>query len=395
MTRRIFIVIGGGPSQAPFASAAKELDFEVVVIDLDPSCPGAVVANRFFPLSAREPAPIVAVSDDLAASGELAGVMTYSAHPGALRAAAAVAARHDLPCFSEEALEVCLDKRELKSRLVAHGVPTPASVHTADAGEALGLLDSAGEVIVKPAAESRGSVAVSLATDVASLTRAVAAAAACSSDGAALVEERCRGRELAVGGHVCEGEVTILAAAEKITGGARGGFVMTGFVAGGEAPSARVEEVARDVVAALGIDDSFFTVDLIVTDRGPVVLEAGVLLDAKIDRLLLHGGVDPYRYFCRRAARLPTPPPILESALSLRFLFAESAGGLRILSPSVEGGIVEWERHDGDAVRPPESIADTVGWVITKGENRQLAVAAGRGIAETGELFTVENKETP
>lgn len=190
-----------------------------------------------------------------------------------------------------------------------------------------------------------------------------------------------------------DGDVVVLAAADKLNSGADGGFVITGFDADGGAIPPPIATTARDVVFALGIDDSFFTVDMIVTARGPVVLEAGVLLDAKIDRLLFHGGVDPYRYFLQRALRLPAPPPSLERAVSLRFLFAEEAGTLRIVSPTTEGGIVEWERHDGDAVRPPESIADTVGWVITKGEDRARAVAASERIAR-GELFTVEHEAT-
>jgi hypothetical protein len=49
---------------------------------------------------------------------------------------------------------------------------------------------------------------------------------------------------------------------------------------------------------------------------------------------------------------------------------------------------IEWEGVDGDSIRPPRSVADTVGWVITEGDNRKEAYGFATGLAE-GSLFQV------
>ena len=54
--------------------------------------------------------------------------------------------------------------------------------------------------------------------------------------------------------------------------------------------------------------------------------------------------------------------------LYLSFLFAPNEGELNINSEEANkyDGIIEWEKPNGSFVKSPNSIADALGWIITK-----------------------------
>jgi len=105
-------------------------------------------------------------------------------------------------------------------------------------------------------------------------------------------------------------------------------------------------------------------------------LECGVLLDCKIDRLLYFAGIDIYSLFIRMATRLPSfsPGPVSVPNVALSFIFSKEKGILfRKNKLDRKKTLLEWERSEGDDVRPPKSISDTLGWVISTGESADTA----------------------
>lgn len=383
-----FVVIGGSASQVPFVEAALGLGLDVVVFDRDRGSPCASLASGFFNLSTHDLAGIEKACDSLKEKAGLAGIMTYSSDKEPLLIVARLAEKYGLLSFSVEAVESCLDKAAVM-RLWKGSVPVPGSCAFNDVELALKMtdLDSLNSHIVKPSAGTQGSLGVSLVNSGAELKGAFAAAKKLSADGAVIVEDYCEGRQFSVDGIVVKGEPRVFAVSEKFTSGKDGGFVIKGFAAGRAAEDdpgftgniSSIEGVSIKAARALKIDNSFFSVDLILTTHGPVVIECGVLLDAKIDRLLSFAGIDIYGLFCgvvtgRGAAGFER---LTGGGAALVFFFAERTGRLD-RGDDVRSGedyLVEWERRDGDSVRPPESIADTLGWVIAKGEDRKEAYA--------------------
>ncbi len=397
--RPLFVVIGGSRSQLPFVTAAAALGYETVVFDLSPEAPGARAADRSFTVSARDGAAVRAWCERLAVGRPVAGVLTYSAHPDALAAAAGTARALGLPGCDPGVVAGIADKTWIKKRLSEAGVPTPRWAVASTPAEAAGFCrELGGAVILKPAAGTRGSLGVARANGPDEAARVF-------PNGAepVIVEAFCPGREFSVGGVVREGRVHVAVVAEKHPLPTPGSFVMAGFTAG---PIARddpgwraVDEDLRSTAVAavqrLDIDFSPFTVDLIAGPGGPCVLEVGVMLDAKVDRLLWHGGTDIYSALCRTALGRDHGDPRLEHAVALRFLFADRPGRLRHLSekPAPEaaagGWAVEWERADGDRVAPPRSIADTVGWVACTAPDTGTAARRADALLD-GRLFEVE-----
>ena len=282
MKRILFL--GGGPSQLPFIKAAAGLA-EIIVVDIDPECPGRRYADRFYAESCRDEdrAFEIALDEDVTAA------LAYTANSYALWAEVAAYGH-----FGGDYLLRCLNKRRMRDWLDCHGILVPPIAH------------GTGDFISKPS-HGHGSQGV----------RATNRA----NDGD-LVEQRVTGRELSIGGYVHNGEPMVMAVCEKHVEG----FVPRGF-------TLIDESIPVPAVKALGIDNSFFTIDMI----GEYVIDAGVMLDCKVDVLLDHCGANVYEYAVKRRLGIPvewTPPKRL--------------------------GSIHFE-YDGE----PESTADMRGWELT------------------------------
>lgn len=389
-----FVVIGGSSSHEPFVLAAKALGFQVVVFDLNTDCPCAALVDKFFNLSTYDLKGIKDVCEELGGKARIKGIITYSSADKALKNVAELCRDYGLPSFSPEAVEACLDKDKML-RLWEGEVPVPISCAYNDVEAAVKdtKFDGSHSKIVKPSTGTQGSLGVSLVYSKDEFRDAFSKAQALSSDGVVIVEDFCEGRQFSVDGIVIKGEPRILAVSEKFTLGKEGGFVIKGFAAGEPAPddaelSGKLSEIKDTAIKAahtLGIDNSFFSVDLILTARGAVVIECGVLLDAKIDRLLSFQGTNVYEMICKVASG--TEPEgfneLTEKGVALVFVFANRAGKLELAEQqSGDGYLVEWERRGGDTVRPPESIADTIGWVIATGMDQKDAYEKALQISE-------------
>ena len=107
-----------------------------------------------------------------------------------------------------------------------------------------------------------------------------------------------------------------------------------------------------------------------LTGHGLMILECGVLLDCKIDRMLYYAGIDVYDLIIKilTGQGIHSDKNHKVENLFLSFLFAPNEGQLNINSEEANkyDGIIEWEKPNGSFVKPPNSIADALGWIITK-----------------------------
>ncbi len=392
-----FVVIGGSTSQVPFVRAAQSLGYPTVVFDRYDDCPSGALADKSFALSTHDAEGIEKVCDSLKEESGLAGIMTYSSEKEPLLIVARLAVKYGLPSFSPEAVAGCLDKDKMMDCFKGV-VPTTRSIAFAELDSADTLEDFSYPVIVKPSKGTQGSLGVSFVRAEAQLKDALAVAKSCSQDSVVIIEEFCEGRQFSLDGVVIKGEPSVLSVSEKFTLGKDEGFVIFGFAAG-RFPASDAEladniqamqEAAVKAAAALKIDNSFFNVDMILSSDGPVVIECGLFLDAKVDRLLSFAGLDLYSLFCsvatgRAAGKAIADLDLLaDCAAALVFFFADKPGTLMIEATDCEQEdcLIEWERRSGDSVRPPESISDTLGWVIAKGLDQGEAYAKAREISD-------------
>lgn len=388
--RDFFVVVGGSQSHVPFIQVAKDLGYRTVVFDRNPSAPGADIADVFYPISTHDVERILAECHYSSKQATLAGIITYSSYTMPLKVVAKVSEVLGLHSFSTQAVENTTNKARMKQRLSEVGVLTPEWLVTADCDEAVSfLVNCQSPVVVKPSSGSVGSAGISMVSEEKQLWGAFEAASKISEDDLVILEKFYNAREFSVDGIVSRNRGNVLAVSEKFNLGAAHNFVMSGFVTG-QSPEMNLKRstdaIARVVlraVEALGINDSFFGADVLLTDQGPLVLEVGLLLDAKIDRLLHFCGVNVYEMICRVACGLDIEYEDRgwSRGYALKFMFADRPGLLSIgskialetLKTENERWIVEWERQGGDLVWPPESIADIISWVIVEANDRTSA----------------------
>ena len=377
-----FLIVGGSASHVPFVESARSLGLHVVVVDRDPEAPAGRIADRFVPMSTHDHEAILGLVHTLDSEYGLAGVLTYASDAKALDSVARVRSSLGLPGYSEDLVRLTTNKAELKRALRSIGVPTPEGVVATKESEALDFARSVpGPVLLKPARGTVGSLGVARVEGAREVPVAFATAAVRSVDSKVIVEAFLGGDEVSVNGIVVGDEPRLLAVCRKRNLGPTRSFIISGFWTldpEGE-PANAATGLVLNTVRKLGIRDSFFAADVLVSDGRPTLLEIGLLLDAKIDRLLNFSGRDVYESALRVAtggsAPEMTPCP---SGFALRFLFGPEPDRTGVPA-ATRPWSVEWERGAGHF--PPTSLADTFGWVLCRGDDSKTAYGMAGEIA--------------
>ena len=384
-------VVGGSASHVPFVQRAEEQGIATIVIDRNADAPARRYATRFEAISTHDGELAVSLLESLGAKINLRGCFTYSSFEPALATAALIVDRFKLKGSSSSVQQLVSDKLAWRKRLEATGVQVPAWVASSVPAEVMAFSSEHGDVIVKPGRGTAGSSGVALLRDGIDVQALISNAKQASTDGSVLVESFCYGLEFSVDGCVSGGNCQVLALSRKHTKRYGSGVLPDGFVIDYHHPSVaslrdRVQELLEAVVYALRLDDTFVSLDVLVSGSALVVIDVGLLLDAKIDRLLHFVGVDVYGLAVSLAMgqvdAFEGPSTPISETCGLRFLYSSVAGQIhgidedRCFSANTDGqasGIrIEAEQAVGDAVRPPRSLADVVAVAYATGVSAEL-----------------------
>ncbi len=405
-------IIGASRSHLPFIEAALHLNFNTLVFDRDGDAPGVRVATRFEAISTHDADDIMSKCNELIQHGELLGCITYVSDERALTAAAKVIEEFSLPGFKPIAVVNTSNKYRMKACLEREGIPTPQFGIIRSLAELYEFLVEHKQAIIKPAFGGTGSAGVALVFYGGQQNnQAFQRAQQESANDEVIAEVYTPGQEYSIDGYVQRGRITVLGIAHKFTLGPKHHFVINGFATGGLGRNANKEyekvleeliDLGYRVVATLEIDDSFFSIDVVSGEQGLVVVDVGLLLDAKIDRLLYFSGLDVYELRCRLAigekATVYQNRAVFGSGYALRFLYSSKYGKFHPVQEGMINGMgdtgvcrtrVEWNRQAGEVVAPPESLADTVGWLMVEASDRFAAweLASEQRLSN---LFSVE-----
>jgi len=373
------IIVGGSQSHVPFIKAAKKIGYKTVVFDGDKNCKGAKISDSFCKISTHDEDKIISKCCELNEKKNIAGIMTYSSSTDPLMAVSKICEKLNLPSFSTESVRLTIDKVLMKECFSNNGIPTPEWIVTDNQTEAIIFTKGTSErLIIKPSNGSQGSKGVNLIDQDSDISKQFEIAKENSHDSKVILEKYYIGKEFSVDGIVAGDKPVILSVSEKFNLGPEFNFTMCGFSMGeianedGELQKAfaSIKETAIKAVKAMNISNSFFSADIILTGHGPMVLECGVLLDCKIDRMLYYTGIDVYDLIIKivTGQGIHSDKNHKVENLYLSFLFAPNEGQLNINSEEANkyDGIIEWEKPNGSFVKPPNSIADALGWIITK-----------------------------
>lgn len=387
------MILGGSALQVPAIKAAKELGYEIILVDYDENATGFALADVKLVVSTLDKEEVYRQ-----ALIYRPDVVITSTSDGPVRTAAYVNERlGKKPDLSYEDSLCATIKSHMRKRLEENHVPVPVYYvveNWAGFWEAVKALD--GRCIVKPS-DNAGSRGVTLLEGgektEEELRRVYDYSKGNSRNGIVMVEEFMSGAEVSVEAMTVNGKTEIISITDKyITPPPY--FVEIAHSEpsrlGGEVQE-RIREVALQAIRAIRLQNGPSHTEIKVTEEGPKVVEIAARLggDFITSRLVpLSTGVDLVGASVRLAAgEAPDLSAKWQRAAAIHFI-QSGKGKLRRLEIGEEifrmDGVEEavLYKKAGDTADGTKSSNDRLGHIITVGRTPEEAMERGRKALE-------------
>lgn len=403
------MILGASALQVPAIKKAKELGYQIILVDYDENAVGFALADVKLVVSTLDQEEVYRQ-----ALIYQPDVVITSTSDGPVRTAAYVNEKlGKRPDLSYENALCATIKSKMRDRLKKCGVPIPEYYSATDYAAFSEAVDKLhGDCIVKPAdnAGSRGVVLLEcmdledkLKKDVYRYSRESA------RNGTVMVEEYMHGPEVSVEIMVIEGEPHILTITDKyITQPPY--FVElahcepSGLDAGTQE---QIRKVAAQAVRAIGVENAPAHVEIKVTEEGPKIVELAARLggDFITSTLVpLSTGIDMVGASVLLATgETPDLTPKWNRGAAIHFISVSNETGdgregviSRIIVPDAlykQAGVEEISlyKKPGDRVQGTHSSNDRLGHVITTGETPEQAMELGKEVlSQIGVEITYE-----
>lgn len=373
MKKRVMIV-GASAWQVPMIKKAKELGYEVGVLDYNPNAVGRKYADRFFEASTIDAEGVCKATKEFGASG-----ITTVATDMPMRAIAYTCEQLGLKGISEETALNATDKARMIKKFEENGVPHPWYYVLFSASDVAEIKEKLTYPCICKPIDNSASRGVIVINNEKELESGLNYSSANGRSGSIIVEELLVGSEISVETFVVSGEVFILQITDKITTGAPH-FVEMGH----NQPSKFVQNqytsiynATKKAVLAVGIMNGPAHVEMMVTENGPVLIELGARLGGDFittDLVPLSTGIDMLSATIQLACGDNVDiKPKFNKASAIRYMktdlgIIKSVTGLKE-AENVDGVIrASMLKNNGDAADEICDSIDRVGYVIAQGD---------------------------
>lgn len=277
--RKKIMILGASILQLPAIEKARELGLETIAVDMNPKAIGfSVEGVQKEIISTIDVSAIVKKAKEY----KIDGIMTLATDMPMV-AVAAVAKEMNLIGISDDTAIKATNKVAMRTALKQAGVPIPQFYKVSDEEEykkAVECFDI--PFIVKPA-DNSGSRGIFEVLDISNkklVKRAYEYSMKFSRSGEILVEEYMCGPEVSVETLAINGECYVIQITDKLTTGAPHYVEM-----GHSQPSILSEDIREEIAKvakaankAIGIENGPSHTEIIVTEKGPKVVELGARL---------------------------------------------------------------------------------------------------------------------
>lgn len=382
------MILGASALQVPAIKKAKEMGYEVILVDYDPEAVGFELADVKLVVSTLDQEEVLRQAFIYEPD-----VVITSTSDGPVRTAAYVNERlGKQPDLAYEDSLCATIKNYMRDRLKENHVPIPRYFTVHNEKEFLeAIQEMPGDMIVKPAdnAGSRGVILlkkdpVSGRMESSNALEVYAYSKGNSRNGIVMVEEFMEGEEVSVESMTVNGETTVIAITDKMTTPPPY-FVELGHVEPSHHPlllQEQIKEVTKKAVSAIRLQNGPAHTEIKLTKEGPKIVELAARLggDFITSRLVpLSTGVD----MVGNSVILATGGKIdLENKVSqgaaIRFIPGEKGIIRNIYVPAElekSQGVEEivLYKKPGDCVDGTKSSNDRVGHVIATGKDAEEA----------------------
>lgn len=394
------MILGASELQIPAIKKAKELGYQIILVDYNEHAPGFALADVKLVVSTLDQEAVLLEAQRLQPD-----VVITSTSDGPVRTAAYVNEKlGKRPDLSYENALCATIKSKMRDRLQEYGVPIPEYFAAEDFDaftKAVNALHA--HCIVKPAdnAGSRGVVLLN-ADHGERMERIYQYSRENSRGGTVMVEEVMEGPEVSVEVLVIEGEPHIITVTDKyITPPPY--FVELAHCEPSILDNNVIDEikaVAAQAIKAIGIENAPAHVEIKVTKDGPKIVELAARLggDFITSRLVpLSTGIDLVGASVLLATgEKPDLTSKRQQGAAIHFIHAKQEGVLsEIVLPEIgQAGVEEVVLYKklGERVNGTRSSNDRLGHVITTGATAKEAKALGEEIISRISVKIVESK---
>jgi biotin carboxylase len=402
---RTLLVLGAGSDQVFLMNTAKELGLRVLAVDRNPNAKGFQTADDYAIISTRNIPELCEFLNDYQRRGrKILGVATMGSDiPDAV---AAISRYLGTPGLSEESVQMATNKYDMKVRFMESGIPIPwfREVHTvSDLRRA--IAEYGYPLVIKPVDRS-GSRGVFLLNEECDMEDLFVRSKAFSYSGRTMVEEYLPGLQIST--------ETIMHGGRGVTPGFAdrnydllGQFLPQFMENGGWMPSLLPDEKRRQVEdlvvrtsLALGVTDGVTKGDVVITEKGPKIIEMAARLS----------GGD----FCESLVPLSTGVNYVKAAIQIaigekpdfedlkpkfnqsvvnRYFFPK-AGRLVKISGIDEVAKQDWIKklefwyQEGDIIPPLSSHANRFGMFVAIGDDRKEVDGRVEWVYQTIKIVT-------
>jgi len=266
------LIIGASILQVPAIRRAKELGYYVGVIDFDPNAVGIELADEYFNVSTIDIDGVVKTAEAFCPDG----IMTLATDMP-MRSIAAACEKLGLCGITFDTAIKATDKGEMIKAFEINNVEHPWFFILDSVSELDSVIDNITYPCISKPVDNSGSRGVMLINNSAELKDALEYSSSNGRGGGVIVEEYMKGPEVSVEVFVLDGKPHILNVTDKLTTGAPH-FVEMGHSQPSRLPKEaveRIKDLAGRAAIAVGIKDGPAHAEIILTEKGPKMVEIG------------------------------------------------------------------------------------------------------------------------
>ena len=374
------LIIGASHLQLPAIQKAKEMGLYVGVVDFNPDAVGISAADEYFNISTIDEEGVYQAAKKFRADG----IMTLATDMP-MRSVAYAANKLGLVGISYDTAIKATDKGEMIKAFEASNVEHPWYYILSSLDELETVENRITFPCISKPVDNAGSRGVMLVHSRGELNEAVKYSSLNGRNGGVIIEEYLEGSEVSVEIIVVDGTVHILQITDKLTTGAPH-FVEMGHSQPSQLEDENIDairDLAVRAVRAVGINNGPAHVEIMLTKKGPRMIELGARMggDCITTHLVpLSTGIDMIKAtidIC--LGDVPDLEYKFHKGSAIRYL-RQSHGTIQKIegvetAKSYEGvKQVTFVKEIGDSVKNINSSVDRIWYVIAQAESAVQAV---------------------
>ncbi|WP_270913050.1 ATP-binding protein [Allofournierella sp. CML151] len=387
------LILGAGIYQVPLIDTARRMGLYTIVASIPGNYPGFSHADEVAYINTTDVESVL----KFAREKEIDAITTCGTDV-AVATIGTVCEAMGLAGVSRSAALLCTDKAKMKKALWDAGVRTSEFVSVMSEEEACKAAERLGWPVMFKCPDSSGSRGVIRVNDVQEIPEAFRYAMQASRGGHILVERFVSGHEIGLDG-VVQGDKIVLWPHDKLTRSNGLTDVPIGHVVPLELGPEEMRDIRQQActaVRALGIDQSFFNMDIMLCEGKAYIIEIGARIGATCipEVIGAAGGFDCYEEIvrCALGQKLELTDEV-SSVAAAQLLCSDRNGVLE----SVDAGNVPEDARWTLDVKPGEQVRrfrvgpDRIGQVVVVDGDRAAALRKLKKAVESIHLnYTAE-----